>query len=263
MVASKRALTLGAAALCCASALFAAACGGGSSTGTIPNNPPPTATPPAPSPTPSISAGADTIVTSQGAIIGLDDQFTPADGDTANPSAGHGQPVDGITCDTTMSGNYHIHVYLGIYVNGTRYAMPDTVGMLNPVAEPAGGFTDGAQCFYWVHTHDASGIVHVETPNAGGAPVTASIMNLKNVLDVWGIAANTTHVGQFSGPVAVFTSGQVYRGSSNNGLVSSTMYTQYNGDLNTIPLFSHEVIWLLVGPTFPASLPNVMFYPQF
>jgi len=262
MLASKRVCTLGAGALFCAVALFAAACGGGgSSSGTIPTNPLPTATPPAPSPTPSISAGSDTIVTSQGLIVGLDDQFNPPDGDT--PTGGHGQAVDGITCDTTMSGNYHIHIYLGVYVNGVRFAMPDTVGMLNPVAEPADGFTDGAQCFYWVHTHDASGIIHVETPNAGGAPITASIMTLKNVLDVWGITANTTHVAGFNGPVAVFTSGQVYRGSQNNGLVSSTTYTQYTGDLNAMPLFSHEVVWLMVGPTFPASLPNVMFYPQF
>jgi hypothetical protein len=262
MLASKRAFTLGAGGLFCAIALFAAACGGGgSSSGTIPNNVVPTATPtpPAPSPTPSIAAGSDTIVTSQGAIIGLDDQFNPPDGNTIQT----GQPVDGITCDTTMSNNYHIHVYLGVYLNGVRLAMPDTVGMLHPVPEPTDGFTNGAQCFYWIHTHDASGIIHVEDPNPTGAPITASLFTLKNILDVWNITANTTHVGQFTGPVAVFTSGQVYRGSQNNGLVSSTTYAQYNGDLNTIPLFSHEVIWLMVGPTFPASLPNVMFYPEF
>src|ERR1700682_1934338 len=53
-----------------------------------------------------------TIYTSPGKIRGLDDQFTPIDGDTA--TGGSGQPVDGITCQKTMSNNYHVHVYVAL-----------------------------------------------------------------------------------------------------------------------------------------------------
>jgi hypothetical protein len=41
------------------------------------------------------------------------------------------------------------------------------------------------------------------------------------------------------------------------------MYTQWLGDPNAIPLYSHEVIFLEVGPTYPTILPNVIFYSEF
>ena len=186
--------------------------------------------------------------------------FTPQSGDTA--SGGSGSPVDGITCDPTMSDNYHIHVYVGIIVGGTHYALPLALGMVNP-GHPVSGFVNSATCFYHIHTHDSSGIVHVEDPNPSGAPITATIFTLKNVLDVWGITVDRSHVGQFSGPVLVMTSGQQYRGAQNNGVVPSSTYTFYGGDPNAIPLYSHEVIWLMVGPTYPNSLDGIGFYTQY
>jgi len=238
------------------------ACGGGSAVN-APMLPPGGSSPspsPIPSPSPTISASNQVLNASQGGVTGVPDMFSPTSGDTA--SGGSGAAVDGITCDTTMSDNYHIHIYLGIYVNGTHYALPIAIGMVNPGA-PVNGFINSAQCFYHFHTHDSSGIVHVEDTDPSGAPRTASLFTLKNVLDVWGITVDGSHVGQFSGPVVVMTSGQVYRGDQNNGLVPSSTYTFYGGDPNQIPLYSHEVIWLLVGPTYPSSLDSVNFYTEF
>ena len=211
----------------------------------------------APTPKPS----PPTIFTGPGRIRGTDDQFTPVDGDTA--TGGTGQVVDGISCDPTMSDNYHVHAYIAVYVNGVHYALPDTIGMKHPQLEPPDGFTKYAHCFYDIHTHDASGILHVESTDPNHVPITGTIYTTQNLFDVWGITVNSTQVGQFTGPVEVYTSGQVYRGGPGNGVIYRSMYTQWMGDPNTIPIYSHEVIFLLVGPTYPTILPNVEFYPEF
>lgn len=211
--------------------------------------------------TPTPKPSPPTIYTGPGKIRGLDDQFTPIDGDT--PTGGSGQPVDGITCQKTMSNNYHVHVYVAVYVNGVHYALPDTIGMKHPQIEPPDGFTKYAYCFYDLHTHDASGYVHVESVDPNHVPITGSIYTLQNLFDVWGITVNANQVGQFTGPVQVVTSGQVYRGGPHNAVVYRSMYTPWVGDPNTIPLYSHEVIFLEVGPNYPPILPNVIFYSEF
>jgi hypothetical protein len=203
-------------------------------------------------------ASVPTIVTWYGAITGLDNHFSPVDGDAA--AGGKGQAVDGITCDPTMSNDYHVHVWIGIFVSGIHYATPDVIGMKNPGPEVRGG-TLNAGCYYALHTHDASGIIHIESPVL--ASVKSSQYRSKAAFDIWGITVNPLQVGPFSGPVTVYTSGQVYRGSWNKGLIPASLYTRWNGDPNEIPLYSHEVIFLLVGPTYPTQLPNVQFYTEF
>ena len=249
--------------------MMLSACGGGSGMGpTFPMQPTPVASP-TPAPSPTITLSASVLHAGEGSVNGFPDMFTPMSGDTA--SGGNGSPVDGITCDPTMSNNYHIHVFVGIIVNGVQkvvggagYAMPIAVGMVKPgAAGPPGKFINAAHCFYFIHTHDSSGIIHVESTNPGGVPITSSIYTLKNLLDIWGITVDRTHVGPFAGPVVVLTSGQTYRGDQNGGVVPSNTYTFYGGDPNGIPLFSHEVIWLIVGPTYPASLDGVSFYTEF
>lgn len=236
-----------------------ASCGGGGSSAiAVAPQQPPT---PQPSPTvqPSPSPAPSTVVTAIGAINGTDDAFTPPDGDTG--AGGNGNPVDGITCDATMSNKYHVHAFFGFFVNGAYYGVPDTIGMVNPGPEPQNHFTNTATCFYHIHAHDASGIFHLEDPDPNGVPRTGSLFTSKNVFDVWGITVNASQLGQFMGPVRVFTSGQVYRGGQQ--IISRTTYAQWNGDPNQIPLYSHEVIWIEVGPTYPAELPSVTFYTNY
>ena len=178
------------------------------------------------------------------------------------PGGGQGQSVDGVSCDPTMSNNYHVHFFLGLYVNGTQYAIPSGLGMKNS-QPPVNGFVNSAQCFYHIHTHDSSGIIHVEDPNTTSLPVTATKFTAKTLFDIWGITVNSNQFGPFSGPVRVFTSGQQYRGDQNNGKVSASTLTFWGSDANSIPIYSHELIFIEVGPNYPASLPNVSFYTEF
>lgn len=232
-----------------------AACGGGGGGG-VPSTPG-TSVPTVPqaSPTPP-GASSQTIVTAQGSTAGAAG-FTPSEGDTA--SGGQGNPVDGINCETSMAELYHVHAYLMVLVNGAQVQIPAGTGMANP-QPPVNGFVNAASCFYHIHTHDASGIIHVEDPNPNNLPVTAAMYSLKTYLDIWGITADANHFGQFSGPVRVFTSPQTYAGQT--ATISASSYSYAGSDPNVIPLYSHEVIVVEVGPNFPApgGVPNVNFY---
>lgn len=219
-----------------------AACGGGGGGGATPPAAPgggSGATPP--------PVTAQTLVASSGAVLGQDDTFTPVDGDSS--SGGNGQTVDGIPCLPTMAeANYHIHVFVGLIVNGRELALPDGLGMKNPGAD-SGGVTSTASCFYYLHTHDAANIVHVEDPST--ASRTTSLHTLGQVFAIWGHSLSGW---------TIYTSGQMFRGEGSQ-LVSNMTYTKYGGSASGLPLYAHEVIWLQSGTPVlaPSQLPSVQF----
>ncbi|MBV9271338.1 MAG: hypothetical protein JO165_09595 [Candidatus Eremiobacteraeota bacterium] len=196
-----------------------------------------------------------------GKIVGLDDQFTPTDGNSS--SGGQGQPVDGLTCNKTMSENhYHVHWYLGLLVNGTQIAIPDGVGMQNPGADGTyfgySNFTNTATCFYDLHTHDASGMIHTESPLT--IPFSSSAFTLGTLLDVWGISISSSNFGPYIGPVQVYTAKVPLK------TLTASNYTLYTGaDPTSIAVYSHMAIWIEVGPTFvsPPNIPAIKFYTEY
>jgi hypothetical protein len=209
------------------------------------------AVPAAPSPFPPGG-----IETAPGKIDGLDDQFKPHDGDT--PSGGQGATVDGkVPCLPSMGNGYHIHVFLGIIYKGRYVAIPDTIGMVNPGPE-VNGYVNTAQCFYEIHTHDASGIVHLEV--ARPIPLSNVVFKLKNVLDVWGMPHTPDGIGPFKGRIRVYVGMPPALGD-----VSVTSYQPFNGHWAIMGLHSHEVIWIEIGKPYynAAELPHVTFYMEY
>lgn len=211
---------------------------------------------------------------------GLQDTFSPHDGDST--TGGHGplnSTLDGIQCASTMADSgYHIHFFLGIVRNGQQYALPDGIGFANPSGHeitygvpnqeeyvvPPPGQTQG--CYYRVHTHDSSGVIHVELPNPTGTlKVQNSYVKLGQLLAIWGHRVTSSSFDTLGGPVRVVTSGQRYQGGTSTGRISNTTYTYYGLDLNQIPIYSHEVIWLLVGSGNPApqQLPSIVYYEEY
>lgn len=237
-----------------ASAAALAACGGGSngSGPVVPGVPTPVPSSPSATPTPPGSS-TQTVVTHAGDVIGTPNGFSPPNADTS--SGGQGQTVDGVPCNPVMQSSYHVHPLVALYVNGTQYAIPHGLGMQNPGAPDASGFVNTATCFYYMHTHDSSGIIHIEDPST--TPNTQSLYTLKTFLDIWGITAGANSFGPFSGPVRVFTSGSVAQSSLT---VNASQLTYFGSDPNGVPLYSHEYIVVEVGPTYPTTLPNVQFY---
>lgn len=77
-------------------------------------------------------------------------------------------PVDGVYCDQLEQTFYHIHAHVTIYINGQPVSVPQGVGIA----------TDQS-CLYWLHTHDSSGVIHIEAPKKVSP-------TLGNFLDIWG-----------------------------------------------------------------------------
>lgn len=151
-----------------------------------------------------------------------------------------GRPVDSIGCVTESHEvtKLHTHTLVLIYDHGVQRRVPAGVGITQPwiVEHFSGGdFTDvgPSDCLYWVHTHAADGIVHVE------APMTARF-TLGEFFAIWRQPLSTDQVGPAHGPVTVYINGR-----------------HFSGDPRTVPLEDGATIQLDVGsPVVPGSEVN-------
>lgn len=239
--------------------LLLPACNGSGTPGVPTAAVPPPAAAPAAVPAGAMESGARLaeIYAGQGNVNGADNLFKPHDGDTK--TGAQGQTVDNITCKPVMdTTHYHVHVFLGFYVNGREVAMPDGVGMYQPGKPDSGGYIDRATCYYDIHTHGASGIVHIESPQV--QKLSKVVYHLRDLLDLWGQVHTPTQFGPFTGPMHVFVANADYLGQA---VVKG--YTAYHGDIADIPLRSHEVIWIEIGTPYygPKKLPAIDFYTEY
>ncbi len=139
-------------------------------------------------------------------------------------------PVDGIMCETSEQLLFHIHAHLGIFVDGQEEFVAAGIG-IGPPLTFASGFVVGGSCFSWLHTHDQSGVIHIESP-------IQRTYTLGNFFDIWGIPLSATTVGPASGQVTAFLNGQ-----------------PFTGDPTTIPMDAHNVIQLDVGTPVVQPIP--------
>ena len=278
-------------------------------TSTPPSTPVPTPTPnPNATPTPNRT---QTVSTGYGEVNGTDDVFVSnvtnthnaqGEGDMAGSEpgsiaggGGQGSAVDGISCATSMSNDFHVHAFVGIinngngaFSNGNEVALPDGIGMVQPRPDAPYTYpntnppqtvpnqTQYADCFYFIHTHDASGLVHMEAPSSYsgippcGAQATPpysslcneSVFTLGNILDIWGVSLTPANFGPLNGTVGLYgTSG--YQACPSTGGACYTGSNQYaaipQGQWQSWPMYHMSVIWIVVGtqPTLPSDLPNI------
>jgi hypothetical protein len=195
---------VGAAAL----AVLTACGGGGGGAAPAPATPAPAVTVMPVLAGPAVALGS-------GATIGT---VTWPDGNAA--AGGHGATVGGVNCLVTEE--YHIHAHLSILKDGQALAVPARIGL------------DG--CAYELHTHDASGVIHVET--SAYRPFT-----LGQFFAVWGQPLTTSNVAGITGlPVKVYTSD----GSS---------VSEYTGDPASLVMSNHQAITIVLGAV-PKQLPT-------
>lgn len=142
---------------------------------------------------------------------------------TAGPGAlqpANGSPVDGITCGSMEGEVQHFHDQLYIYVNGQPVTVPASVGIV-----------PSQQCLYSLHTHDATGIVHIESDSP------TQTYYLGNFFDIWGQSlTSSTVMGNkvdSTHPFEVL----VYKADGTAGT--------YTGDPAKLPLSAHLTIYLL------------------
>ncbi len=121
-----------------------------------------------------------------------------------------------------------------------------------------------------MHVHDFSGLIHIEGFTAPPGGFRGTLYTLGDFLGLWGVPVDQLNgvVGPFMGnrPLTIYTSGPVARGGpGTGGFLGSSTYTLFTGDMNSIPLYSHEAIWILIGTGNPTGnkLPNVDFFTEY
>jgi hypothetical protein len=174
-------------------------------------------------------AGAAVLLV-QGTQVG---QTTFEPGDT--PRGGNGQPVDGIQGASREMLSVHVHAHLALFLRGEQIAVPYGIGIVKPF-RLENGFVGAGSGFYWLHTHDATGIIHIESPDA-------RTYTLGNFFDVWGQPLSASGVAGLAGPVSVFVDGHAYA-----------------GDPRAIVLAAHMQITLEIGG--PVVPPPVYVFPN-
>jgi hypothetical protein len=151
-----------------------------------------------------------------------------------------GQPVDGISCQASEQTLFHIHAHLTVFVNGSARQIPAAIGIPGAQAQQTaqGPFIGSGTCFYWLHTHAADGIIHIESP-------VQRTYTLGNFFDEWGQPLGPDQVGPATGHVVAIYNGQVYQGNPRD--IPLTKHAQIQLEVGT-PLIAPESI------TFPAGL---------
>ena len=127
-------------------------------------------------------------------------------------------PVDGIYCDQQEQDAFHIHAHLSMYIDAQPVQIPQNMGIASDNS-----------CLYWLHTHDTSGVIHIE------APANHSF-TLGNFFDEW--------ANQFSSlnyPSQLDLSGWT-------AYIDGKLYT---GDFHKIPLGAHTLITLAYNTPNP------------
>ena len=154
-----------------------------------------------------------------------------------SPSAGaSGGPVDGITCDTgehVRTGDHHYHAHLTILYKGTEAAVEANVGI------PSDG-----SCIYWLHTHDTTGVIHIEAPADRDKGFT-----LGQFFDLW-------HKPLSAGQVADL------KPDPGGALVAYVDGQRYSGNPRGIVLKAHEQIVLEITPPAVEPPPTYTFAPN-
>ena len=119
----------------------------------------------------------------------------------------------------------HIHQHLDININGSAVSIPAGIGI-----DEAGGFISP------IHTHDTSGIIHVESN-------TVRDFTLGEFFDIWGVRFTKDSIGGYT--ASATSTLAVY---ANGSLVA--------GDPRNLVLTEHQEIMIVYGTV--SSTPNII-----
>jgi hypothetical protein len=144
-------------------------------------------------------------------------------------------PVGNIQCNPGEQLSTHYHAHLTILLNGNPVTVPGQIGITS-------------DCIYWMHTHDNSGVLHIEAP----ANQKDRTFTLGDFFAVWNQPLSATQVATINL-------------SADQKLVAYVDGKPYTGDPKKIVLKSHtEVVLEITPPTVepPPGFTWTSDYPQ-
>jgi hypothetical protein len=141
--------------------------------------------------------------------------------------------VDGIQCNVIEQLLFHIHTHIDIFVNGQLIYIPPQIGIIP------------GKCIYWMHTHDGTGVIHIESP-------IKRDFTVGQFFDLWKSKLNNLQVfdnisnGKDVPPSNVYINGSKVPGTIN---------------YRDIKLTAHEEIAIAYGRP-PDNIPSAYDFPQ-
>ncbi|BCW71579.1 DUF4430 domain-containing protein [Arthrobacter sp. NicSoilB8] len=134
----------------------------------------------------------------------------------------------------TAEGNVdHYHAHLDVLKDGKPVAVPANIGITaGPDHRPNG--------ISALHTHDTTGVVHIESPTAG------RVFTLGQFLTEWGVLGGSGAPGTGAGPLdgwTLYVNGQ-----------------KYDAGIRDLPLKAHDEILLSYGAA-PAQIAAAYAFP--
>ena len=137
------------------------------------------------------------------------------------PSTKAQSVIDDVQCNSMEQAVFHIHAHLDIFSDGQQNDVPSGIGI-------------PGNCFYWLHTHDTSGIIHIEAP-------VQKIFTLGQFINIWEKSAVDKMP---AGTPTAYVNGK-----------------QASGSYKDIPLVAHDEIVLVYGSP-PITIPSTYNFPQ-
>jgi hypothetical protein len=151
-----------------------------------------------------------------------------------NGSSGS-KPVGAVQCNPGEQLATHYHAHLEILAAGTPATIPAQIGITST-------------CFYWLHTHDTTGVIHIEAP----ADQKNRTFTLGDFFQVWNQPLTSSQVA-------------TVKLGAGQKLIAYVDGKPYSGAPSSIPLHSHTQVVLEITPptvdppptyTWPADLPR-------
>jgi len=133
-----------------------------------------------------------------------------------------GLAIDGVRCEANEGAAEHIHTHLQLFDRGRAQTVPAAVGM-----------PPGAGCLYWLHTHSADGIIHIESP-------VNRTFTLGQFFDIWDVDLSPTRAAGV----------QAHKGSRLRVTVNGK---PWKSDPRAIPLRDREEVVIQSGPPFASG----------
>jgi hypothetical protein len=144
--------------------------------------------------------------------------------------------IDNIQCEDIERSNFHIHAHLDIFINGMTYTVPSNIGIIS------------GKCLYWMHTHDDSGVIHIESP-------VKRTFTLGQFFDIWNKKFSNNQI--FDNKVV----------SSGNNNINGSLNVYVNGNkaggtnYRDIKLNAHDEIAIVYGIA-PTTIPSKYNFPE-
>ena len=130
--------------------------------------------------------------------------------------------IQGVECDPLEGTVFHIHAHLDMFVDSKSVTIPAGIGIKHN------------ECLYWLHTHNTSGVIHIESP-------TKMTFTLAQFIQVWdntpGLSPSFEELSHSDKNLKVFVNG-----------------TEVTASFDKINLSAHDEI-VIVSGNVPPSLP--------